>query len=629
MLGACTGRFVVHCTCFASVGCVLYVHFMNMQSFGDTPVVNYVINQSIRASLLDQAFAFHVTSVNGSTVVAATGAPVNPAAWFKASVAIGPLYGMYAALESMGFAFTHPLSPIYPPSLQAPPPFASPVVHHFAWPIRSWHYHTEHPLDLQEVLNGFDAGSVASLTSGGSSSPSPPTKSAAWDTSSMTPPPQLHGGGVRGQKAGLDAASMHARRSALAGAVGTLQDTARAVAAGRGAGTREAPPPPPTTGGAPTGAYNQTWESMLPEVDSYFEWLVANQQNRLEFILLYYQGWADFATGPVRQQRLAHIVGMAHQWGLLLGIDNAIALIQQHSWYMTSSNGTLAQQQGAIAGHLDWFMSLGYDYLSTESGTTEFSHPNDVQMLAWMNFTAEHMNSTWNSRTYIKCHCSSDQTCANYVDPRTGQPLNFNFLPMYADSRVGIMPHTVQVYDIVADPAPTYGNSNFTYMADFLLYMAEVNKANQAPGTFEREIVFHGETTYWVNYDISTCHPLRAAACTLAHKLFFHRCSSVPASVRPATVGGLRIPGAAGTGPAGEHSRHQQLRVGMGIWVLAGKRGGCTGSWSQCGAVSARGWGLHRCPAGTQPAVAGHPAECRSRSVRHASLPLCLSNGSA
>lgn len=32
-----------------------------------------------------------------------------------------------------------------------------------------------------------------------------------------------------------------------------------------------------------------------------------------------------------------------------------------------------------------------------------------------------------------------------YPDPRTGEPINFNFLPTYAAGGLGVMPHTVQV----------------------------------------------------------------------------------------------------------------------------------------------------------------------------------------
>lgn len=41
------------------------------------------------------------------------------------------------------------------------------------------------------------------------------------------------------------------------------------------------------------------------------------------------------------------------------------------------------------------------------------------------------------------------------------------------------------------DPAPTYGRTNFTNMYDFAVV--------EAP---ERYTLYHGETAYWVNYDI-------------------------------------------------------------------------------------------------------------------------------
>jgi hypothetical protein len=51
----------------------------------------------------------------------------------------------------------------------------------------------------------------------------------------------------------------------------------------------------------------------------------------------------------------------------------------------------------------------------------------------------------------------------------------------------------VQFYDFV-DPAPTYGNENFTYVYDWIW---EAKKNNS-----KRQVIYHGETAYWVNYDI-------------------------------------------------------------------------------------------------------------------------------
>lgn len=150
----------------------------------------------------------------------------------------------------------------------------------------------------------------------------------------------------------------------------------------------------------------------------------------------------------------------------------------------------ITDENAQIAARIDWLIAAGYDFISSESGYSEFTHPNDVDMLEWMEYAAQYATEK-GIQMYIKCHCSTGQYCKNYDDPRTGQPLNFNFLPMLANSTLGIYPHTVQFYNFT-DPAPTYGNQNFSYMLDFLLYEAPV-----------RPTIYHGETAYWVSYDIN------------------------------------------------------------------------------------------------------------------------------
>ena len=48
----------------------------------------------------------------------------------------------------------------------------------------------------------------------------------------------------------------------------------------------------------------------------------------------------------------------------------------------------------------------------------------------------------------IKVHCSTGQICEGFPDPNTGDPVNFNFLPMFATSAMGVFPHTVQIYGL-------------------------------------------------------------------------------------------------------------------------------------------------------------------------------------
>jgi hypothetical protein len=112
-------------------------------------------------------------------------------------------------------------------------------------------------------------------------------------------------------------------------------------------------------------------------------------------------------------------------------------------------------------------------------------------------------STKWQRDALTKVHCSTDQYCDDidestgalkYPDPRTGEPINFNFLPTYASNKLGVMPHTVQVYSFTDPTAGAYGNSNFSYMADYINYEAGLGK---------RSVQYYGESAYW--YDDKYC----------------------------------------------------------------------------------------------------------------------------
>ena len=130
----------------------------------------------------------------------------------------------------------------------------------------------------------------------------------------------------------------------------------------------------------------------------------------------------------------------------------------------------------------------GFDMLGTESGSTEFTHTACSQMLAWINYTADACAKK-GKPALIKCHCSDAGTCPEYDD------INFNFLPELASLNMGVLPHTVQTFGFDDSSSGSYGQSNFSFMRD---WMAEV--AQDQP---QRLNVFYGETAYWVNFDIN------------------------------------------------------------------------------------------------------------------------------
>lgn len=143
--------------------------------------------------------------------------------------ALGAIFGCYELLKTLGFVFLHPLQPLIPPTFQFPSNIE--IKEAPNWLARGMHYHTQHPLELTEFLNGF---------------------------------------GI------------------------STEDEA-------------------------------SWKMMIPEFESYAEWLVANKQNRLEWLLLWAADWDDFANGQDRQNRLKTITSILHDFGIAAGADMPIA----------------------------------------------------------------------------------------------------------------------------------------------------------------------------------------------------------------------------------------------------------------------------------------------------------------
>lgn len=362
-------------------------------TIGDTPVTRALVPPGERDVLAPEAFVVRSGKRGAATVLAADGAPAKSHPHGN----LGALHGAYALLEELGFAFLHPLAPVVPKPLRLP---ASAIERKEAprWDTREIHLHTQHPLELTELLQGFgDAG-----------------------------PADAKG-----------------------------------------------------------------FEKMLPEWDRFLEWSVANGQNGVEWFLLWAKSFEDFADSDVRIGRLAELVDRAHAFGISAGIDAPIAFAQQHSYRLLREQGDLASELAQIRARLDWLAKAGWDFYGIESGTSEFTAPKADRMLAWMNEVAKHLDEKHGGkRAFIKVHCSTGQVAEGFADPKTGQPINFNFLPHHADERLGVLPHTVQHYSLT-DPAPTYGNTDFGYIRDFL--RQEVGR---------RPVVYYPETAYWVSFDV-------------------------------------------------------------------------------------------------------------------------------
>ncbi len=365
-------------------------------SLGEASGARLLIDDTELANLGSEAFIVRSGEISGRRAIVARGNPPVPDR-YNLGVNRGVLYGAYALLEKIGFAFLHPFEPFVPQAL-LPPSGEVNLIEKPYWPMRGIHIHTMHPIELTNLLNGWG-------------------------------------------KSGPDD--------------------------------------------------EDGWREMLQEWKLFLEWEIANRQNMVEWVPLAASSWEEFASSQIRKERFSELVRIAHKWGIAVGVDVPFALQQQHAWTAIRERGELESELSQIRSRIDWVMEAGFDFLGSEMGTSEFVPTEDVRMVAWMDEAARYLDEHYGGkRMYMKIHCSTGQKATNYLDPETGEPLNYNFLAHYADTRLGVMPHSVQFYSL-DDPAPTYGNKDFGYMREFLQEEAGV-----------REVLWHPESAYWCTFDI-------------------------------------------------------------------------------------------------------------------------------
>lgn len=292
-----------------------------VMSIGDTSLGNTLIGSKVLSSLVDESFAIVSSDIELSVVhLACNGRPLSAEthkniSFDRHAIHYGAVVSAYACLELLGFAFLHPLEPFIPLHLTIPredciisDTSQKAVVHKIEspyWPERSFHIHTQHPLELTEVLQGHDIPQVG---------PHGPHCSLFKKASPLRPSRATH----------ATTTTTTTTTGAAAGAAASASTAASAVKSHQQRPVDKHSRVP----------YCERWEDMVSDVDLMFQWAVANRLNKIEWLLLGNYKWGDELE--TRQRRLLLLTSLGHEYSLMVGADCPLGNIQQHAWHMVN-----------------------------------------------------------------------------------------------------------------------------------------------------------------------------------------------------------------------------------------------------------------------------------------------------
>jgi len=126
-------------------------------TLGDTDDARSLISDSEMTEIKPEGYRIKAHCAEGaSPLIAIRG---NPREHAGPNYPIGVNFGVYRLLSELGVHFLHPLDPTLTPEMDLDEAALCSLDISSApqWETRIWHYHSMHPLDLHEVLNGFDS----------------------------------------------------------------------------------------------------------------------------------------------------------------------------------------------------------------------------------------------------------------------------------------------------------------------------------------------------------------------------------------------------------------------------------------------------------------------------------------
>jgi len=178
---------------------------------------------------------------------------------------------------------------------------------------------------------------------------------------------------------------------------------------------------------------------------------------------------------------MADIAAEAADYGVQVGCVTSFADQQQNNFKLIQDPNQPADAQ--ITSNLDTILDAGLSFIAFQIGTSEFTKPEDAEVISWMNTAVAHVRDAHPGvRTYAWIHITCD-----LEDDNGG---HFYHLPLQADEDLGAWVHTTMFYSM-GRPAPVYGCQNFDHQFEFI-------EAASASG---REQIWFPESAWWLGFD--------------------------------------------------------------------------------------------------------------------------------
>ncbi len=217
----------------------------------------------------------------------------------------------------------------------------------------------------------------------------------------------------------------------------------------------------------------------------YMRWLARNRQNVMSWMMLKtvdMEAWIPYITD---------VVDEAHEYGIHIGMFVSYVDQQQNGYKIIREDrldpdtDLMQDPEEQIVDELDLILPTGMDFIGFQIGSSEFTKPDEADMLSWLDLTAEYIDTNYNGvrmYTWIHTTCDLESDDGGY----------YYHLPLQSDERIGAYVHTTMFYDL-EHPAPVYSCENFHQQVDFM---------TAADG--KREQVYFPETAWWLGFDNNT-----------------------------------------------------------------------------------------------------------------------------